>query len=48
MTYADLKMMMFAFHNGEITRNEMICAIALWQLRNGFETVDMREGTDGR
>ena len=44
MTYPDLKHMMFAFHNGDITRNEMICAIALWQIKNGFEPVEWRRG----
>lgn len=39
MTYTELKIKMFDFHNGEITRNEMICAIALWQMKNGFEPV---------
>ena len=34
MNYTELKKLMTDFRLGIITKNEMKCAIALWQLKN--------------
>ena len=44
MTYPDLRIMMFAFHMGEITRLQMNCAFALYQRKAGIIPAKLPEG----
>lgn len=44
MTYTDLKIMMFAFHNGDISRVQMNCAFALYQRKEGIIPAKLPEG----
>jgi hypothetical protein len=48
MSFEALKIMMSAYHVGDISHIEMAAAIHLWQRRMGFIVADLPEGCRGR